>query len=96
MMNTFVENILWNLSHINWEGYAMFATVLLAIFAVFRQWKILLLTLLVIALGWGVQDIIIMNVNTDASVISLPLFIYCIGGGLIIILSLIAFLKSAI
>jgi hypothetical protein len=74
----------------------MFGIVIFAIFAVFRQWHILLLTLLVIVLGWGVQDIIIMNASTNAGVISLPLFIYCVGGGLIIILSLIAFLKSSI
>ncbi|MFC1490771.1 hypothetical protein ACFL6K_06140 [Candidatus Latescibacterota bacterium] len=96
MMDMFIENIMGNLSNIDWEGPAMFAVVLLAVFAVFRQWHILLITLLVIVLGWGVQDIIIMNVKSDMNVISLPLLVYCVGGGLIIILSLISFLKSAI
>ena len=60
-MTAFIDNIVWNLTHINWEGPAMFAIVLLSVFAVFKQWHILLLTLLFIVLGWGAQDIIIMN-----------------------------------
>ncbi|MFC1541350.1 hypothetical protein ACFL50_02735 [Candidatus Latescibacterota bacterium] len=96
MLDTFIENILWNLSHIDWEGTAMFAIILLAILAVFRQWHILLLTLLVIVLGWGLQDIIIMNVESDMKVMSVPLFVYCVGGGVILILSLISFLKLAL
>ncbi|MFC1538401.1 hypothetical protein ACFL6H_03175 [Candidatus Latescibacterota bacterium] len=96
MLDTFIENILWNLTHIDWEGTAMFAIILLAILAVFRQWHILLLTLLVIVLGWGLQDIIIMNVESGMKVMSVPLFVYCVGGGVILILSLISFMKLAL
>ena len=95
-MNTFIDNVLWNFSHINWEGSAMFAIIVLSMFALFRQWHILLLTLLMIVLGWGAQDIIIMNAVSDAKIISLPLLIYCTGGGLVIILCIIAFLKTAV
>ena len=95
-MNTFIDNVLWNFSHINWEGSGMLAIVMLALFALFRLWHILLLTLLVIVLGWGAQDIIIMNAASDSKIISLPLLVYCTGGGLVIILCLIAFLKTAV
>ena len=88
-MEIFIENILWNLTHIDWEGSAMFAIVILSVLAIFKQWHILLLTLLFIVLGWGAHDIIIMNVETDMKIMSLPLFVYFLGGGVVIILSLI-------
>ena len=95
-MEIFIENILWNLTHIDWEGSAMFAIVILSVLAIFKQWHILLLTLLFIVLGWGAQDIMIMNVETDMRIMSLPFFIYCLGSGIVIILSLISFLKLAV
>ena len=95
-MDVFIENIMCNLTHIDWEGSAMFAIVMLSVLAIFKQWHILLLTLLFIVLGWGAQDIIIMNVETDMKIMSLPLFVYFIDGGIVIILSLISFLKLAV
>ena len=47
-------------------------------------------------LDWGAQDIIIMNVETDMKIMILPLFVYFLGGGIVIILSLISFLKLAV
>ena len=95
-MDYFIDNILLNLKEINWEGPAMFTMVVLAIFAVFRQWHILLLTLFTIVLGWGVEDIVLTNLETNMQVISLSLLIYCIGGGIAIVLSVISFLKTAL
>ncbi len=87
---------MWNFSRITWDVPAMFAIIVLSMFALFRQWHIVMLTLPIIVLGWGAQDIIIMNAASVAKVTSLPLVIYCVGGGLVVILSLIAFLKSAV
>lgn len=95
-VRAFIDNILWNLMNINWEGSAMFAIAVLAILAIYRQWHTLLIILLTIVLGWGVQDIIIFNVETNMQVLSGPLLIYCTGGGIVLILSLISFLKMAL
>ncbi len=95
-MDFFIDNILGNLSEINWEGSFMFLTVVLAIFAVFRQWHLLLLTLFTIVLGWGAEDIALTNLETNMQVISLSLLVYCIGGGIVIILSVVTFLKTAL
>ena len=95
-MNAFFDNIVENAKNIQWEGPAMFVVVILAIFAVFRQYHMLLLTLLVIALGWGAQDMMVMNFDTQRRIISLPLLIYSSGGGLVVILTLLSFFKSAI
>lgn len=95
-MNFFIDNILVNLRGINWESPFMFLTVVLAIFAVFRQWRLLLLTLFTIVLGWGAEDIALTNLETNMQVISLSLLIYCIGGGIVIILGVVSFLKTAL
>lgn len=95
-METFYRNILAQLSSINWDGPAMFVIIVLAVLALFKQWRILLITLLTIVLGWGAQDLIITNIATGADIVSVPLVVYCVGGGLIIILSLIAFLRIAV
>jgi len=94
-VHAFINNILWHISEINWEGPAMFAVIVLAVLAVFRQWHILLLTLLTIVLGWGAQDFIVFNLETGTRVISLSFVIYCVGGGLILIFCLISFFKMA-
>lgn len=72
----------------------MFVVAFLAILALLHRWSILLITLLVIALGWGAQDLIIMNVETRHSVTSLPLIVYGAGGLLIVVLCLWSFYKS--
>lgn len=74
----------------------MFVVVILAVFAVFRQYHVLLLTLFVIALAWGAQDMMVMNLETQRRIISLPLLIYVVGGGLVLILSLLSLFKTAI
>ncbi len=95
-MDTFIDNILWHITEIDWEGPAMFGVIMLAVLAIFRQYRILLLTLLTIVLNWGAGDLIIQNLETNMQVISVSLLIYCIGGGIILILCLISFFKLAI
>ena len=93
---SFWDNILENMTSIQWEGAAMFIVIVMAIFAIARQYHILLISLLVIVIGWGVEDMMVMNIDTNRTLISLPLLIYIVGGVLIVILSLIEFFKTAI
>lgn len=95
-METFIDNILWHITEIEWEGPAMFGVIILAVLAVFRQYRILLLTLLTIVLGWGAENLIVQNIETNMQVISVSLLIYCIGGGIVLILCLISFFKLAV
>ena len=95
-METFIDNILWHITEIDWEGPAMFGVIILAVLAIFRQYYVLLLTLLTIVLGWGAEDLIILNLESNMQVISVSFLIYCIGGGIILILCLISFFKIAV
>ena len=89
-------NILTNFREITWEGPFMFLIVILAIFAVFRQWRLLLLTLFTVVLGWGAEDIALTNLESNMQIMSLSLLIYCIGSGIVIILSIVSFFKTAL
>ena len=95
-MSTFFNAVMRNLMNINWEGPAMFAIVGLAVLAIFRQWHVLLITLFTIVLGWGAEDLIILNIETNMNIISISLLIYCTGGGIGLILALISFFKLAL
>ncbi len=93
-MDNLAANIMEHLRTINYEGPAMFVIVFLALLAVFRRFSILLITLLVIVLGWGAQDLLIMNIQTQNAVVSIPLLIYGAGGLLLVVLCLLSFYKS--
>ena len=95
-MNGFIENIVKQTAAINWEGPAMFSVVVLAVLAVFRQWRVLLVTLLTIVLGWGAGDLIIYNIETSIRFVSVSLVIYSTGGVVCLILILISFLRMAV
>ncbi len=82
--------------NINWEGPAMFTIAGLAVLAIYRQWHVLLIVLFTIVLGWGAEDLIILNIETNMSIISISLLIYCAGGGIGLILALISFFKLAL
>jgi hypothetical protein len=93
-MDSITNTIIAHLKSINFEGPAMFVIAFLALLGYFRRWSILLLSLLVIVLGWGARDLIILNIKSQSAMISLPLIIYGIGGLLILFLVLISFYKS--
>ena len=93
-MEYLMGKIIENLKSVNFEGPAMFVIIFLALLGVFRKWSILLITLLVIALGWGAQDLIILNIKTQSTVFNLPLVIYGAGGLFILVLVLFSFYKS--
>ncbi len=95
-MNSIIDILLKNLKDINWDGPAIFVVIILAVMAVFRKWSMLLLIILTVVLSWGAQDLIITNLESEQTLISVPFIIYCIGGGTIILLALISFFKSSI
>ena len=93
-MEGLMGNLIGHLKSINFEGPEMFVIAFLAVLAVFRKFSILLVTLLVIVLGWGAQDLIILNITTQKTVMNLPLLIYSAGGVIILVLTLISFYRS--
>lgn len=93
-MDYLVGKIIENLKAVNYEGPAIFVIIFLALLGLFRKWSILLITLFVIVLGWGAQDLIIMNLKTQSTVVNFPLIIYGCGGLLVLVLVLISFYKS--
>ena len=95
-MDIFIDNIIYRLMDINWEGPGIFVIIFLALLSLFKQWKILLLTLLTFVLAWGAEDLMIMSIETEMKVISIPLLVYCTGGGLTVILLLISFFKASV
>jgi len=95
-MDAFVDLILYNLENINWDGPAVFVVLILAALVLFKKWTIFLLVLFTIVLGWGAQDLIITNFESDLEIVSVPLIIYTIGGGTVLILALISFFKKSI
>ncbi len=95
-MADFLDLILYNLENINWDGPAIFVVLILVGMLLFRKWTMLLLVIFTIVLGWGAQDLIITSMESDMDVVSVPLIIYSIGGGTVLILALISFFKSSI
>lgn len=91
LMSAFIEYV----RGLDYQGPAMFVIVFLALLAVFRKWSILLFTLLVIVLGWGAKDLIILNLQNDSTIVSLPLLIYGAGGVIIVVLVLLSFYKGS-
>ena len=92
-MNAILDNIVRNFSNINWEGPAAFVVAILAVLALMRKWSLALLVLLIVAIGWGAQDLIVFNLETKSDVVSVPLMIYIGGGILVFILAFISFFK---
>ncbi|MCD6308063.1 MAG: hypothetical protein J7M24_03600 [Candidatus Latescibacteria bacterium] len=95
-MDAFVNMILYNLENINWDGPAIFVVLILAALVLFKKWTMLLLVVFTIVLGWGAEDLIITNYESDMEIVSVPLIIYSIGGGTVLILALISFFKKAL
>ena len=92
-MDSFFDVVIENLKHVNWEGPAAFVVAIMAVFAFMRKWSLLLLVILTIAIGWGAENLIILNLDTDNEMISLPLLVYAIGGVCIFLLALYSFFK---
>ena len=93
-MDRYLDIVLTNLRNLTWEGPTAFVVAIIAIFALFRKWSLALLIILIVVIGWGAQDMIVMNLDTRDTVISVPLLIYGVGGVMVFILALFSFFKS--
>ena len=93
-MNQFVATVTEHLQAVNWEGPAAFVIVLIAVFAVLRKWSLALLVILTIVLGWGAQDMIVLNMNTEDKIISVPFLVYIVGSGAVVALSFVSLFRS--
>jgi hypothetical protein len=95
-MDIYIAKLANHLTGIIWEGPAMFGIISLTILAIFRQWHILLITIFSIVVGWGGEDLIIMNISTEQPVVTIPFLSYCSGSFFVVILLFITFLKASI
>ncbi len=93
-MDYIIDMIVGHVRSINLAGPAAFVIAFLAALLFFRRFSIFLITLLVVVLGWGAQDLILFNIKTQNQVVNLPLIIYSCGGVLILALVLISFYRS--
>ena len=95
-MEEFIARITERIAVFDWQGPGMFGIILLAVLGLIKQFKVVLITLFTVALAWGAGDLVITNMGTGEKMMSLPLLIYCIGGGIACILFIIAMLKTSI
>jgi len=93
-MEGLLDKIIGHLTTINWEGPAAFVVAILAIFAFFRKFFLVLLIILTIVIGWGAEDLIILNLETNDKIINAPLIVYAVGGVTVFFLILHSFFKS--
>lgn len=90
-MPAFFVDLLHDMSSI-WS----FVGFLLVMLAIFGKWRILLMTLAVVVLGYGAGDLVIMNIESSRQVVTVPLLVYSVGGVLLIVLYFITFVEEMI
>ena len=93
-MEGFLDIIIERLTTIDWHGPAVFVVAAIAFFALLRKWSLLLLLTLTVVIGWGAEDLILLNLETNDEMISVPLLIYGVGGVTIFFLAIFSFFKS--
>jgi len=93
-MESFFNMVFENLNNVNWEGPAAFIVALMALFAFFRKFTLVLMIILIVVLGWGAQDLIIFNLDSDNSLVSVPFIIYVGGGILVFLMAMYSIFKS--
>ena len=95
-MRTYFDFVLERLKSIDWGGPALFVVVILLVLLIKKKWSMLILIVFTILLSWGAQHLIVYNIETSKNIISVPLIIYCIGGGIVFILAAISIFKTSI
>jgi len=93
-MEVLLDRIIEHMTTINWEGPAAFIVAILAIFAFFRKFFIVLIVIFTIVIGWGAEDLILLNLESNNKIISAPLMVYAVGGVTVFFLVLHSFFKS--
>ena len=92
-MNTLVNSVLVYIQTFSWDNPATYLVIVLLCLAVLKKWSILIFSFLTYVLASVARDLIVMNLQTAETVIGVPLVIYCIGGSIIAIIALIAFVR---
>ena len=93
-MDQLIAKVLSNLQHINWESPAAFVVALIAVFALMKRWSLVLLIVLTIVLGWGAEDMIVLNLTTEDRIVSLPFLIYIVGSVVVFLFAMTSFFKT--
>ena len=93
-MDQLIAKVLSNLQDINWESPAAFVIALIAVFALMKRWSLVLLIVLTVVLGWGAEDMIILNLTTEDRIVSLPFLIYIVGSLVVFLFAMTSFFKS--
>ena len=93
-MDQFISKVLSNLQHIDWESPAAFIVALIAVFALMKRWSLVLLIILTVVVGWGAEDMIVLNLNTQDRITSVPFLIYIVGSAVVFLFVMISFFKT--
>ena len=83
-----------NIQSYNWNNPFTFVIVVLVGLLILKKISMFLLVMLTVILGYGAQDLMITNINSESELISLPLIVYGVGGVSFIVLSLVSFYRS--
>ncbi len=92
-MNTLVNSVLAYIQTFSLYNPSSYLVLVLICLAFMKKWSILILTLLTYVLASVARDLIVMNLQTAQMIIGVPLIIYCTGGFIISVITLIAFVK---
>lgn len=95
-MNLWIQDAIDLIARYNWDSPLSFALIIVAILILFGKWRYVGIIFLSAFLAVVARDLIVMNISTMREVISVPEFILCGGGVVIMIMFGVAFLKYMI
>ena len=93
-MDALTQGVVEYIKHYNWNSPFTFIIVILIGLLILKKFSIFLLVFGTLIIGWGARDLMITHASTNKDLISIPFVVYCVGGLLFIVLSLISFYKS--
>lgn len=95
-MDGLIFLILDNLQSIDWNGSFTMILLLMGFLALMRKWGLIMTMLVIIVMGIGGSNLIIMNAQTSQQLISVSHLVYAIGGTVLGIVTLLACIKIAV
>ena len=95
-METLLNPALAFVRVIDWQSPIAYLGLAMLWLAIIGRWGTLLLIIATILLGSVAHDFIVMNIRTLQEVIGVPMVIYLIGGVLVGISTIIAFIRYMI
>jgi hypothetical protein len=94
-MDDLIQSSLENIKTYDWSSPFTFIIVILAGLLILRKFSMFIIVLATVVIGWGAQDLMITNAESNKDVVSIPLIVYGVGGVVFIVLSLISFYRSS-